>query len=156
MVGQLLGTPSYMAPEQAEGRVDHVDRRTDVYGLGAILYELLAGPAAVLGQEDRRHSPASPDGAAEPPRELNPEVPPALQAVCLKALAKAREDRYASATELAQEVERYLADEPVLACPEPWTQRALRWARRHRTVVATAAGSAGHLDHRPGRQHRRW
>ncbi len=69
-----------------------------------------------------------------------PEIPPALEAVCLKAMRKEKADRYQSASELAQEVRRYLADEPVEAYAEPWTQRAARWARRNRTKVAAAAG----------------
>ena len=140
MAGQLLGTPAYMAPEQAEGRQHDTDWRTDVYGLGAILYEILTGQPPFhakttkeLLRKVRKETPL-------PPRHVNPQVAPALQAVCLKALSKAPGDRYASATELAQEVQRYLADEPVLAYPEPWTRRAARWARKHRTAVAAAAG----------------
>ena len=129
-----------MAPEQADGRLELIDRRTDVYGLGAVLYEVLTGEPPFSGKKSSeiltkvRHEPP------RAPRELNPSLAPALQAICLKALAKSREERYGSAIELAQDVQRFLADEPVLACPETWSQRALRWARRHRTAVATAAG----------------
>jgi serine/threonine-protein kinase len=137
--GQVLGTPAYMAPEQAEGRQDKTDHRTDVYGLGAMLYEILTGQppfharsAVELLRRVRHDAPI-------PPRLVNPETSAALQAICLKALAKAPGDRYASAGDLARDVQRYLADEPVEAYPEPWTVRAARWARKHRTLVSTAA-----------------
>jgi serine/threonine-protein kinase len=140
MQGQLLGTPAFMAPEQASGLLRQIDQRTDVYGLGAILYEILTGTPPFDGKitteilrQVREEPPRS-------PRELNPKIDPALQAICLKALSKDREQRYASATELAQDVQRHLADQPVHACPDPLTRRALRWARRHRTVMATSAG----------------
>ncbi len=137
--GQVLGTPAYMSPEQAEGRWDRVDRRTDIYGLGAILYEILAG-----------RMPFDGDGTAEvlrkvaneppaPPRCVCSAVPPALEAVCLKALAKGPADRYSSARDLADEVRHYLADEPVSAYPEPALPRLARWGRRHRTLVTAAA-----------------
>ncbi len=137
--GQVLGTPAYMSPEQAEGRWDSVDRRTDIYGLGAILYEILAG-----------RPPFDGDGIAEllrkvateppaPPRSVCPPAPPPLEAVCLKALAKRPADRYASARDLADEVRHYLADEPVTAYAEPALARLARWGRRHRTLVAAAA-----------------
>ena len=137
--GQVLGTPAYMSPEQAEGRWDIVDRRTDIYGLGAILYEILAGQPPFDG-----------DGIAEllrkvaterpaPPRSLCPPAPPPLEAVCLKALAKRPGDRYGSARDLADEVRHYLADEPVTAYPEPAIAKLSRWGRRHRTLVAAAS-----------------
>jgi serine/threonine protein kinase len=139
--GQVLGTPAYMAPEQAEGRLDQIDRRTDVYGLGAVLYEVLtgqppfAGPDAVAVLRQVLHEPPL------PPRQLVPTTPAALEAVCLKALARKREGRYATAGEVAREVERWLADEPVAAYPEPWRLRARRWLARHRTLTATAAAA---------------
>ncbi|MDG3007641.1 serine/threonine-protein kinase [Paludisphaera mucosa] len=136
--GQLLGTPAYMAPEQARGRHDLIDFRTDVYGLGAILYELLAGQPPFLGKKTAEilykvshESPAT-------VRSHNPQAPLDLQAVCLKALAKEREDRYQTAGELARDVQRHLADEPVTAYVEPWPRRAARWARKHKTAVAAA------------------
>ncbi len=137
--GATLGTPQYMAPEQAEGRPDLTDARTDVYGLGAVLYHLLTGDAPFTGQQTRevldrvRHDPP------RRPRELVGETPPALEAVCLKALAKRPEGRYPSAGALAGEVLRWLADEPVTAYRDPLAVRLTRWGRRHRTAVTTGA-----------------
>ncbi|HKI36902.1 MAG TPA: protein kinase [Gemmataceae bacterium] len=137
--GAVLGTPQYMPPEQAEGRLDLLDARSDVYGLGAILYQLLTGTPPFAGQDtaevlDRvRHNPP------RPPCELVGDTPRALEAICLKALAKKREDRYPSAKALAEEVLRWLADEPVTAYRDPLTVRLTRWGRRHRTAVTTGA-----------------
>ena len=155
MQGQLLGTPAYMAPEQARARHDLVDQRTDIYGLGAILYEILDRPPAVRRAEDLRGHPEGLQRGARPRRARSSRRSrPGLEAVCLKALRKEKADRYQSAAELAQEVRRYLADEPVEAYAEPWTRRAARWARRNRTKVAAAAAPARDRDDRPGRQHR--
>lgn len=140
MQGQLLGTPAFMAPEQASGLLDQIDERTDVYGLGAVLFEILTGAPPFDGKMTTEILRQVREEAPRSPRELNPKVDPALQAICLKALSKQRERRYASATEMAQDVQRYLADQPVHASPDPWTRRALRWGRRHRTIVATSAG----------------
>jgi PAS domain S-box-containing protein len=103
--GQTLGTPAYMAPEQADGRLDLIERRTDVYGLGAILYEILTAAPPFTGpstdevlRKVREEEPA-------PPRQVWPEVPPALEALCLRALAKQPGDRPAAAADLAQEVQ---------------------------------------------------
>jgi len=128
-----------MSPEQAEGRWDSADRRTDIYGLGAILYEILAGqpPFDGAGTADVLRKVATEPPA--PPRSLCPATPPPLEAVCLKALAKRPGDRYATARDLADEVRHYLADEPVTAYPEPAFARLARWGRRHRTLVAAAA-----------------
>jgi serine/threonine protein kinase len=137
--GQVLGTPGYMAPEQAQGRLDVIDRRTDVYGLGAILFEILTGQPPFCGESVsdvlRRvvHEPPV------RPRSLNPAAPAALEAICLKALAKDAQTRYDSALELAAEVQRYLADEPVQAYREPRTRRLGRWMKRYRTLVVGAA-----------------
>jgi serine/threonine protein kinase len=135
--GDVFGTPPYMAPEQAEGRVNAIGPLADVYALGAILYHLLTGEnpysetdkAAILAQV-RRGSPRA-------PRTIRPDVPKALEAICLKAMAREPHDRYASAADLSQDVQSWLADLPVTAFPDPWTARAGRWLRRHRTLVAT-------------------
>jgi serine/threonine-protein kinase len=141
--GQVLGTPGYMPPEQAEGRLDLVDERSDVYGLGAILYSILTGQAPFPGSDKQavlvqvmRERPVA-------PRRLVAGTPAALEAVCLKALAKRATDRYASAREVADEVKHFLADEPVSAHREPVAARMGRWVRRHRTgVIAVGAALA--------------
>jgi serine/threonine-protein kinase len=136
--GQVLGTPAYMAPEQAEGRLDLLGPATDVYALGAVLYELLTAEPPFVGPSDEvlrrvvREEPGR-------PRLRVPATPRGLEAVCLKALAKKPRERYPSARELAQEVERWLADEPVLAWREPWRARAGRFVRRHQPLVAALA-----------------
>jgi tetratricopeptide (TPR) repeat protein len=138
-VGNVLGTPAYMAPEQAEGRHGLTDARTDVYGLGAILYDVLTGAAPFAGKDTARVLDRVRHDPPPRPRDVAGETPPALEAVCLKALAKRPEDRYSSAQELAQEVQRFLADEPVTAYRDALPARLGRWGRRHRAAVTAAA-----------------
>jgi serine/threonine-protein kinase len=137
--GQVLGTPAYMAPEQAAGRLDLIDRRTDVYGLEAILYEVLTGRAPFGDASTLDVLLKVLEQDPTPPRQVARQVPAALEAVCLKALAKKPQDRYASATELAAEVRRWLADEPVGAWREPRIARLARWGRRHKLAAIGAA-----------------
>jgi PAS domain S-box-containing protein len=121
MQGQALGTPAYMAPEQSAGRLDLIDRRTDVYGLGAILYEILTGAPPFTGSSTEEVLRKVREEAAASPRQHWPEVPPALEAVCLRALAKQPADRPAAAADLAlevqgwQEFERRKAEEALRA-----------------------------------------
>jgi len=137
--GALLGTPEYMAPEQAEGRMDRIDARTDIYGLGGILFAIVTGQAPRQGKETVHVISMLMDNPTPRVRSVDPQAPAALDAICAKAMAKERDDRYASASELAAEVERYLADEPVAAYREPWPARLGRWMRRHRTGTQAAA-----------------
>jgi serine/threonine-protein kinase len=139
MVGQVQGTPAYMAPEQAAGRVGEIGPHTDIYSLGAILYEILAAqpPFQSTTTKDLLHRVIY--DAPRPPSATDPSVPRALEAVALKALEKQPEQRYPSAELLALDVKRWLADEPVSVYREPWTRCLSRWARRHRTAVASAA-----------------
>jgi serine/threonine-protein kinase len=139
-MGAAVGTPQYMSPEQAAGRWDTVGPASDVYSLGATLYTLLTGKAAFEGSgvEEVLHKVGR--GDFPPPRQVKPQVPPALEAVCLKAMALKPEDRYPSPRALADDLEHWLADEPVLVHRDPPLARAARWARRHRTLVAGLAG----------------
>jgi serine/threonine protein kinase len=137
--GQVMGTPAYMAPEQAAGHVDQIGPHTDVYGLGAILYEILTGRPPFRGGDTRQVLMKVQTEEPARPRQLWPGVPAALEAVCLRALAKKPDGRYPSAREMAQEVQRWLADEPVRVYPEPWTTKLGRWVRRHREWAAGGA-----------------
>jgi WD40 repeat protein len=142
MQGQVLGTPEYMAPEQAQGRLDLLGPATDVYGLGAILYQVLTGKPPFTGTDTREVLDRVIRQPPIPPRQLVAETPAALEAVCLKALAKKPADRYATAGEIAQEVHRWLADEPLAAYREPRLPRLGRWVRRHKGLVGSAAAMA--------------
>jgi tetratricopeptide (TPR) repeat protein/tRNA A-37 threonylcarbamoyl transferase component Bud32 len=134
--GQAKGTPAYMSPEQAAGRIDELGLASDVYGLGATLYCLLAGQAPFAGLEIFDVVRRVQVGDFLQPTQVNPSVQPALNAVCLKAMALKPGDRYSSASALAEDVERWVADEPVSAWREPFAERARRWTRRNRTAVA--------------------
>jgi eukaryotic-like serine/threonine-protein kinase len=135
----VLGSPPYMSPEQAAGATESFSPATDVYGLGAILFALLTGKPPVEGETTEEVLERVRRGAIRSPRWLNPNIPRALEAVCLKALASDPRGRYATALALAEDVEHWLADEPVTAWREPIPVRAQRWARRNRSAVTGAA-----------------
>jgi WD40 repeat protein/serine/threonine protein kinase len=139
LVGDVLGTPAYMAPEQASGRPEAIDARTDVYGLGAILYEILTGRPPYQGHDAKDILRQVRESNITPPRAFWRGAPAALEAVCLKAVARDPGRRYASAAEVAREVQHWLADEPVAAYPEPAVARLRRWCRRHQSLVSGAA-----------------
>jgi len=103
--GQTIGTPAYMAPEQAAGRLDSINQHTDIYGLGAILYEILTGSPPFTGSDTREVLRKVQEEQPLPPREFWTEVPPALENICIRALAKRPTDRFTSASEMAQEVQ---------------------------------------------------
>lgn len=105
--GQTLGTPAYMAPEQAAGRLNEIDHRTDIYGLGAMLYEILAGQPPFFDTSTAQLLRKVQQDPPTPPRELVPDVPLPLEAACLRALAKDPKDRYSTAVDLARAVEKW-------------------------------------------------
>jgi serine/threonine protein kinase len=144
LVGSALGTPGFISPEQASGRLDELGSETDVYSLGASLYTALTGKPPFNSSEERdlaatlRNVQA---GIFPIPRHLNSSIPAALQAICLKAMALAPKDRYSTCSGLADDLERYLADEPVAAYAEPALSKVRRWSRKHPRSVASLAAS---------------
>jgi tetratricopeptide (TPR) repeat protein len=139
LMGSAVGTPAYMSPEQAAGRWDVVAQASDIYGLGAVLYTVLTGKLPLEGSNWPEMQQKIQQGDIPRPRQAKADVPRALEAVGLKAMALAPRDRYPSALALAADVEHWLADEPVAAYRQPFAARARRWAKRHRTLVSAAA-----------------
>jgi serine/threonine protein kinase len=138
--GDVVGTLRYMSPEQALAKRALVDHRSDVYSLGATLYEALTLQPAYPGQDREELLRQIADGDPRPPRRVQPAVPVALETVVLKAMAREPEGRYASAQEMADDLQRFLDGRPVLAVRPSLRERLVRWAGRHRRAVATAAG----------------
>jgi hypothetical protein len=137
--GDLLGTLRYMSPEQAEGGRVLLDHRTDVYSLGATMYELLtlepvfpSTDRNVLLRQIMQDEP-------RPPAAVNKKIPVELETIVLKAIAKSPTDRYASAEQLADDLQRWLEDKPILARRPRLAERAARWCRRHQSIVKVAA-----------------
>jgi tetratricopeptide (TPR) repeat protein len=139
MTGELLGTLRYMSPEQALGRRTAVDHRTDIYSLGATLYELLTLEPAVPGSDRREILRQIEWDEPRRLRRLKRAVPPELEIIIRKAMAKDPAERYATAQELADDLRRFLEDKPIKARRPTLGQVTAKWARRHRGVVVTAA-----------------
>ena len=128
--GDVLGTPAYMSPEQAEGKSHHVDARSDIYSVGAMLYRLITGALPFEGSTPSVLHQVQ-YSTPKRPRQHSQAVPRDLETVCLKCLEKEPAERYQSAAELADELERYLDGKPILASPIGLPTRILRWSRRH-------------------------
>jgi serine/threonine-protein kinase len=136
--GSRLGTPAYMSPEQAGGRINELGPASDVYSLGATLYCLLTGQAPFEEPDLVKLLHQVELGKFAPPRQLQPWIDPALESICLKAMKTDPAQRYSTPRALADDVEHWLADEPVEAYPEPVAQRMRRWMRKHPTRVTAA------------------
>ena len=137
--GSAIGTPAYMSPEQAEGRIDEIGPASDVYSLGATLYTILTGKEPFEAPDVGQVLAKVQKGDFVPPRDCNREVPNALNAICLKAMSLSAKDRYFSCALLANDVEHWLADEPVTALKDPLSDRTVRWIKRHRVLAAAGA-----------------
>jgi hypothetical protein len=146
--GELLGTLRYMSPEQALGRRAVVDHRTDIYSLAATLYELATLRPVCAGEDRQEVLRQVTEEEPRPPRALDPAIPAELETILLKSLAKNPGERYATAREMADDLARFLEDKPIQAKRPTLLDRALKWSRRHKQLVALAAamllcGTAG-------------
>ncbi len=136
--GDILGTPAYMSPEQARGESHLADRRSDIYSLGVVLYELLTGQRPFKGSTHmllRAIQQIEPS----PPSKLNRQLPRDLETICLKAMSKEPHRRYATALEMAEDLQRFLHDESILARRPSTIERGMRWIRRNPIVSVTSA-----------------
>lgn len=147
MTGSLVGTPAYMSPEQANGE-RQITTASDIWSLGAVLYYLLAGRPPFLGSSVMATLNEVREGVVTPPSRWQPELDRGLETICLKCLRKDPASRYASAQELAKDLDRWLRHEPIQARPVSSGVRLYLWARRRPVIAALAAllvlvGSAG-------------
>ncbi|MGD9632690.1 MAG: protein kinase [Pirellulales bacterium] len=140
--GAIVGSPLYMSPEGAKGQPDAVDQASDVYLLGATLYEMLCAQPPRQAASSWELIDLALNSRPKSPRAVDPRVPRPLEAICLKAMAFDKQDRYATPLALAEDIERFLAGAATTAYVEPLWARAGRWVRRHRRGITQAAAAA--------------
>ena len=145
MTGDLIGTLRYMSPEQALAQRVGVDHRTDIYSLGATLYELLTLEPVFDGRDRQELLRQIAFEEPRQPRRLHKAIPPELETIVLKAMAKNLAERYATAQELAEDLERYLKDEPIRARRATLVTKVKKWSRRHKSLMWSAGVSAAAL-----------
>ncbi len=137
--GAMVGTPLYMSPEQIRARKGEIDRRTDIWSLGATLYEMVVGAPPFPGESTQEILQAILEVDPRAPRTFRPDLPADLEVVILKAMEKEPKRRYASALEMAQDLERFLEGEPIMARRTTVIARVARRLRKHKTIVGLAA-----------------
>jgi len=140
--GELAGTPAFMSPEQAAGAPEGLDARSDIYGLGAVLYALLTGEAPLSGEPDRVLEDVR-RGAIRPPRALRPDLPAELERIVLRAMALRPEDRYPSVRALIEDIDAFLERRPLVHERSTRAERLSKWLDRHRSAVRSALVVAG-------------
>jgi eukaryotic-like serine/threonine-protein kinase len=140
-LGRAIGTPAFMSPEQAAGRLDQLGPATDVYSLGATLYMILTGQPPITEGDIGAVLRKVQAGDIPPARSMNRQIPAALDSICRRAMALRTEDRYPTAMALAEEIEHWLADEPVQAHRENLIARAARWTRKNRSWAISVAAA---------------
>lgn len=141
VAGSAIGTPQYMSPEQAAGRLDLLGPESDVYSLGATLYCLLTGKTPFEDADTGTILKRVQQGDFPRPRQISSAIPTPLEAICLKAMAGQPKDRYLSPRDLAEDIEHWLAEEPVSAWSEPMSVKIGRWVKRHKPLVSGLAAA---------------
>ena len=147
MEGSIAGTPAYMSPEQAAGKISELDQRTDIYAVGAILYEVLTGQPPYRGAGALQLVKQVVEGPPPPLKDAKgafgfDPIPRELRAICEKAMGRRPQDRYASASLLRDDLQAYLENQPVSAAPDTQVQRAIKWVKRNKRQVQTSGLSA--------------
>jgi len=139
--GSAMGTPAYMSPEQAAGKLEDLGPATDIYSLGATLFHILCGRPPFKNENVTETLRKVRLGEFPRPRDIQPDIPRGLEAICLKGMALNPEDRYPSARAIAEDVEHWMADEPISAAEETLSERLGRWGRKHRGLVQAGSVS---------------